>query len=127
MAPELSRHETNMLISLITTTKIAAASVLLSSVLVGAFSTPALQSPKPAPGNSTPPGLPAPAANLPSDYLIGVGDVLTVVFWRDKELSGDVVVRPDGKISLPMLNDVSAVGLAPEMLAGVIAKAAAKF
>ena len=64
---------------------------------------------------------------LPSDYVIGVEDVLSVVFWRDKDLSAEVVVRPDGKISLPMLNDVMAAGLTPEALADVVAKAATKF
>jgi polysaccharide export outer membrane protein len=69
---------------------------------------------------------PKPAA-LPSDYVIGVEDVLSVVFWRDKDLSAEVVVRPDGKISLPMLNDVVAAGMTPESLADVVAKAATKF
>ena len=55
-----------------------------------------------------------PAASLPSDYVIGVEDVLSVVFWREKEMSADVIVRPDGKISLPMLNDVAAAGLTPK-------------
>lgn len=64
---------------------------------------------------------------LPSNYVIGVEDVLAVVFWRDKELSAEVVVRPDGKISLPMLNDVMAAGMTPESLADVVAKAATKF
>jgi polysaccharide export outer membrane protein len=68
----------------------------------------------------------APAA-LPTDYVIGVEDVLNVVFWREKDLSAEVVVRPDGKISLPMLNDVPAVGLTPEQLAAIVAKAATKY
>ena len=42
--------------------------------------------------------------------------MLTIVFWRDKDMSGDVAVRPDGKISLPLLNDVQAAGLTPEQL-----------
>ena len=67
------------------------------------------------------------AVSLPRDYVIGVEDVLSVVFWREKDLSADVVVRPDGKISLPMLNDVAAAGLTPEALAAVVAKAGAKF
>lgn len=71
--------------------------------------------------------LTAQAPKLPSDYVIGVEDVLSVVFWRDKELSADVVVRPDGKISLPMINDVAAAGLTPEALADTIEQAAAKF
>lgn len=66
-------------------------------------------------------------ATLPSDYVIGVEDVLSVIFWREKDMSADVVVRPDGKISLPMLNDVPAAGLTPEALAAVVAKAGTKF
>lgn len=66
------------------------------------------------------------AATLPSDYVIGVEDVLSVVFWREKDMSADVIVRPDGKISLPMLNDITAAGLTPEALAAVVAQAGAK-
>ena len=84
------------------------------------------QTQKPAAGNNVKAGSQASAA-LPSNYVIGVEDVLAVVFWRDKELSAEVVVRPDGKISLPMLNDVMAAGMTPEGLADVVAKAATKF
>lgn len=63
----------------------------------------------------------------PPDYLIGADDVLGIVFWRDKELSAEVVVRPDGKISLPMLNDVPAAGMTPEQLAAAVQNAATKF
>jgi len=65
--------------------------------------------------------------DLPKDYVIGISDILNVVSWRDKELSAEVVVRPDGKISLPMLNDVPAAGMTPEQLAAGIQKAAQKF
>jgi polysaccharide export outer membrane protein len=67
------------------------------------------------------------SVRLPADYVIGVEDVLNIVFWREKDLSAEVVVRPDGKISLPMLNDVPAVGLTPEQLAANVAKAATKY
>jgi len=60
-------------------------------------------------------------------FVIGVGDVLTVTFWRDQRLSGDVLVRPDGRISLPLLNDLPAAGRTPEELAATLAVAAAKF
>jgi polysaccharide export outer membrane protein len=63
----------------------------------------------------------------PADFVIGPNDVLTVVFWRDKDMSGDVAVRPDGKISLPLLNDVQAAGLTPEQLRQALTAAAAKF
>jgi len=75
---------------------------------------------------STTTGAPATVA-LPTDYVIGVEDVLSVVFWKEKDLSAEVVVRPDGKISLPMLNDVEAVGLTPEQLAEVVEKNALKY
>jgi polysaccharide export outer membrane protein len=56
-----------------------------------------------------------------------VDDLLSVVFWKEKELSAEVVVRPDGKISLPMLNDVPAVGMTPEQLAKTIEQVALKY
>ena len=52
----------------------------------------------------------------PPGYVIGQADVLEVLFWRDKELSAEVIVRPDGKITLPLLNEVDAAGLTPEQL-----------
>ena len=63
----------------------------------------------------------------PSRYIIGVGDVLTVTFWREQRLSGDVLVRPDGKISLLLLNDVQASGHTPEQLAATLSETASKF
>jgi polysaccharide export outer membrane protein len=72
-------------------------------------------------------GVAAVEPSLPKSYVIGVGDVLAVKFWRDDRMSGEVVVRPDGKISLPLLNDVDAAKYTPEQLAGVLAKAAEKY
>jgi polysaccharide biosynthesis/export protein len=51
-----------------------------------------------------------------SDYIIGPDDLLSIVFWRDQQLSADVLVRPDGKISIPLLDDVQAAGLTPRQL-----------
>jgi polysaccharide export outer membrane protein len=53
-------------------------------------------------------------------YLIGAQDVLHVNVWKEPELSRLVPVRPDGKISLPLLNDVQAAGLTPTQLAAQI-------
>jgi polysaccharide biosynthesis/export protein len=64
---------------------------------------------------------------LPAGYTIGPEDVLSIVFWRDKEMSGDVVVRPDGRISLPLLNEIEAAGQTPDQLRERIEKSAAKF
>jgi polysaccharide export outer membrane protein len=50
---------------------------------------------------------------LPPGFLIGPDDVLSIVFWRDKDMTTQVTVRPDGNISLPLLNDVQAAGLTP--------------
>jgi polysaccharide export outer membrane protein len=59
----------------------------------------------------------APAGVTPTpDYVIGPGDVLAIVFWRETDMSAEVIVRPDGRISIPLLNDVEAVGLTPEQL-----------
>jgi polysaccharide export outer membrane protein len=63
----------------------------------------------------------------PANYVIGVGDVLTVTFWRDQRMSGDMLVRPDGKISVLLLNDVEAAGHTPEQLAASLSQVAAKF
>ncbi len=48
--------------------------------------------------------------HLADDYVIGQGDVLEVFVWRNEQLSREVVVRPDGKISLPLLQDIQAEG-----------------
>jgi polysaccharide export outer membrane protein len=49
------------------------------------------------------------------------------MFWRDKDLSTDVTVRPDGKITLPLLNDVQAAGLRPDQLREKIAEEAKRY
>ena len=54
-----------------------------------------------------------PVVDPPAGFVIGPGDVLSIVFWRDKEMSSQVTVRPDGKITLPLLNEVQAAGLTP--------------
>jgi polysaccharide biosynthesis/export protein len=71
--------------------------------------------------------IPAPGIQPPSDYLIGPEDVLEVVFWREKDLSGQVMVRPDGMVSLPLLNDVQAAGLTPEQFRLKLLEAAGRF
>jgi polysaccharide export outer membrane protein len=65
--------------------------------------------------------------DTPPDYVIGPDDVLSIVFWRDKDMSDDVAVRPDGKISLPLINEVQASGLTPEQLRVALTTAANKF
>ena len=67
------------------------------------------------------------ASHTPPDYVIGIGDVLQVVFWRDKDLSAEVIVRPDGKITLPLLNEIDANGLTPEQLRLAVIERANRF
>jgi polysaccharide biosynthesis/export protein len=69
----------------------------------------------------------APVVTVPAEYIIGTDDVMSVVFWRDKELSADVTVRPDGKISLPLINEIQAAGLTPAQLKDRITDAAKQY
>jgi len=65
--------------------------------------------------------------NVPHDYLIGAGDVLEILVWKNEDLSKVVTVRPDGKISLPLINDVQAAGFTPMELRNHIADALKKY
>jgi polysaccharide export outer membrane protein len=78
--------------------------------------------PAAVPPVAVPPGVP-----VPPDYVIGPEDVLSVVYWREKDMSNDVAVRPDGKISLPLLNDVAAAGLTPTQLRDSLTEASKQF
>jgi len=62
----------------------------------------------------------AAAAPSADEYVIGPDDVLSISFWREKDLSADVTVRPDGKVTVPLLNDVMASGRTPEQLRDAI-------
>jgi polysaccharide export outer membrane protein len=63
----------------------------------------------------------------PAGYVIGPEDVLAIAFWREKDLSVEAAVRPDGMITVPLLNDLHAAGLTPDQLREQIETAAAKF
>ncbi len=63
----------------------------------------------------------ASAGSSDQEYRIGPEDLLQVSVWGEKELTGEYTVRPDGRISMPLLNDVEAAGLTPETLARTIA------
>ncbi|MGC1870118.1 MAG: polysaccharide biosynthesis/export family protein [Acidobacteriaceae bacterium] len=56
------------------------------------------------------------APSMGAHYRIGADDVLTVNVWHEPEVSRNVPVRPDGKISLPLVGDVQAAGLTPTQL-----------
>jgi polysaccharide export outer membrane protein len=90
--------------------------VLLSPSVVGQ------PADKPSPGVAAVPGAP-----VRGDYLIGPGDTLQIFVWRSPELSTEVPVRPDGKISTPLVEDMLAVGKTPAQLAGDIEVALGEF
>src|SRR6266851_6961079 len=61
------------------------------------------------------------------EYVIGPEDVLHVAVWKEADLTATLPVRPDGKISLPLLNDVEAAGLTPMQLADSLTEKLKKY
>jgi polysaccharide biosynthesis/export protein len=92
--------------------------VMASAVLVlaGCVSKPSLA---PAPAK-------ADAAST-ANYLVGPGDILNIVVWRNPEVSLVIPVRPDGKFSTPLVEDIQASGKTPTELARDIEKALSKY
>ena len=114
----------------------AALSAIVLALVTGTGSAQAQGAPPATPAQA-PPATPAQegtgAPNVPvgvvppPGYVIGPEDVLSVVFWREKDLSTEAAVRPDGMVTVPLLNDVHAAGLTPEQLRERIQTSAAKF
>ncbi len=77
---------------------------------------------EPPPAPPPPPGV---GERLP--YVIGVTDQLQVNVWKNPELSARVVVRPDGMVSVPLLDDVQAEGLTAEELKEVVTEALSEY
>ena len=74
-----------------------------------------------------PPPPPDPAPGERQDYVIGIPDLLRIVVWRNDELSVLVPVRSDGKISVPLIDDVQAEGLTAEELKEVVTVALSEY
>ena len=70
-------------------------------------------------------GLAAPVD--PNTYVIGPEDVLAIRVWREQDLSTGVVVRPDGKVTLPLAGDIQAAGLTPTQLTAKVVEAYSKY
>jgi polysaccharide export outer membrane protein len=89
------------------------------------------QAPAKTQGQKTDPG--ASASNPPTpvsqdaEYRIGPQDVVQIDVWKEPEITRTIPVRPDGKVSLPLLNDVQAAGLTAMQLAGVIREGLTKY
>jgi polysaccharide export outer membrane protein len=67
------------------------------------------------------------SATADPNYVIGAQDVLDINVWKEPDVSRIVPVRPDGKISLPLLNDVQAAGLTPAQLAAQVTESLKKY
>lgn len=79
-------------------------------------------------GKPAQPATPALAAGAAADtYVIGASDTITVTVWKEPTLSGSLLVRPDGMISVSLLGDVQAAGLTPLQLADQIAAKLKKY
>lgn len=89
--------------------------------------TPAAAAPVAAPAAEEEPRLPPSAPGVGADYLIGPGDTLEVFVWRNPEFSTRVPVRPDGKISTPLVEDMPAIGKSPTQLARDIERVLGEF
>ncbi len=106
----------------------ATALALLVPVVAAAQTAPAAR-----PAQSTPAqprqgtGTASTGSPVPTDYVIGPDDVLSIVFWRDADMTQEVTVRPDGNITLPLMGDIKAAGLKPTELRDLVATSASKF
>src|SRR6267154_4021371 len=78
----------------------------------------------PSPAECTPAAVPA---TTDPAYIIGPEDVLDINVWKEPDVSRVVPVRPDGRISLPLINDVQAAGLSPQQLAGSVSEKLKKY
>jgi polysaccharide biosynthesis/export protein len=111
----------------------AAAALLLINGMALAQDSPAQSAANSAPANSasdkTVPAQIATAANSQGgpEYVIGPEDVLHIAVWKENDLTATLPVRPDGKISLPLLNDVQASGLTPQQLADSVTEKLRKY
>ena len=89
--------------------------------------------PAPAPPAPTPASAPKAAASIdvkpaaPGEYLIGRGDVLEIAVWDNATISRTVLVRPDGRISLPLLHDLQAAGMTPMQLREFLEKTLVRY
>lgn len=112
---------------------------VLAALIFIASLAPAQQSGRPEPPAPTPERneapkvpstLPADSTGLPIDpktYVIGPEDIINVKVWRDPDFSGLKGVRPDGKITMPLIGDVQAAGLTPDRLSAQLKQAISEY
>src|ERR1700730_7359453 len=107
---------------------------LLAVIWLATSAIPALAQDDASPKKPAQPAVPAMSstdakkpATADPNYVLGAQDVLDISVWKEPEVSRTVPVRPDGKISLPLLNDVQAAGLTPAQLAAQLTESLKKF
>lgn len=98
--------------------RVLAAGVTLSALLLGASG---------CASNSNLPPAPTVASTANYNYLVGPGDTLNITVWRNPELSLTVPVRPDGKVSAPLVDELVAQGKTSSEIARDVEKALGKF
>ncbi|HXM66386.1 MAG TPA: polysaccharide biosynthesis/export family protein [Candidatus Acidoferrum sp.] len=76
---------------------------------------------------SAPPEVQASGSGVPADYIIGADDMLHITVWKEPDMSSTLPVRPDGKISMPLLDDLQASGMTPMQLASAIREKLKKY
>jgi polysaccharide biosynthesis/export protein len=96
--------------------------ILLAFALCGYAAVAVAQTPPAAPATAAVVAPAPPAEGVSPDYVIGPGDTLQIFVWRNPELTATVPVRPDGKISTPLVEDMIAVGKNPSALARDVEK-----
>jgi polysaccharide export outer membrane protein len=99
--------------------------LLLSAFLLIAPLAQTQETPAQKPDPSAKTATPSPVVD--ADYKIGPQDVLRIDVWKEPDISRTIPVRPDGKISLPLLNDVQASGLTAMQLATSLRESLSKF
>lgn len=101
--------------------------IAILAIPTGAQQDPAAKQPSQPATPAVVTDVPKKAAIADPNYVIGAQDVLDISVWKEPEVSRVVPVRPDGKISLPLLNDVQAAGLTPDALAQQITESLKKY
>jgi polysaccharide biosynthesis/export protein len=104
---------------------IASRLTLVASIAFAQAQPPAGAAPTPDGAEAAAPRATDPV--VPPGYVIGPDDVLSIVYWKDKDMTSDAQVRPDGRIALPLINEVQAAGLTPEQLRERITEESKKY
>jgi polysaccharide export outer membrane protein len=102
--------------------RVAAALWLMGAIALAQNSAPAQPSSHSAADKTA-----SPSIQAGPEYVIGPEDVLLISVWKESDLTATLPVRPDGKISLPLLNDVQAAGLTPIQLAQSVTEKLKKY